>query len=45
MWASWPTNYNSIVSNLNSLTAKIGGAFYLESGTTGTITSNLNIYK
>ena len=45
MWSSWPTNYNSIVSNLNSLTYQIGGAFYFDSGTTGTITSTSNTYK
>jgi hypothetical protein len=45
MWASWPTTYNSIVTNLNALTSTIGGAFYLGSGCSGTITTISDTFK
>jgi hypothetical protein len=45
MWATWPTTYNGIVTNLNALTSTIGGAFYFGTGSTGSIITTSDIFN
>lgn len=45
MWDSFPTTYNAIVANIDAGTNTIGGAFYFDYGTLGTVSSISNTFK
>ena len=45
MWASWPSIYNNIISNLDSNMATIGGVFYFQNGVNGSMTATSNTYE
>jgi hypothetical protein len=45
MWSTWPTTYNTIISNLDTSVHTIGGAFYFENGVSGNISSTGNNFK
>lgn len=42
VWATWPSTYNLIVTNVQTPTKTLGTAFYMSAGTLGTITTANN---
>ncbi|CDW71354.1 UNKNOWN [Stylonychia lemnae] len=45
MYQNWPTNYNTMLSNIDNEVDRVGGLFYFDNSVGGRVIANNNIYR